>query len=920
MEFLSRITALPLAFDPEIGADTAKLCPGLTSPGRDLLAGAAGSSPYLAGLIRKEANWLSDALIRPPEDCLSEILDEDASPDPGRALRQAKRRVALLTALADLGGVWSLAEVTGALTRFADHALGVAARHHLAPEIARGRLPGQGEEALDDLGGLVFFAMGKMGAHELNYSSDIDLVAFFDESRYAPDMVMDARRVFVRVTRAAAATLSDLTGEGYVFRTDLRLRPDPSVTPVCIAMDPAESYYETQGRTWERAAWIKARPAAGDFAAGDRFLERLRPFVWRRHLDFAAIEDAHDIRLRIRAHKGLFRQIRLEDHNIKLGTGGIRDIEFFTQTRQLISGGRDPSLRCRATQDGLAALARAGWVPPEVATELSAIYTEHRRIEHRLQMVNDAQTHSLPQTEEGFRRLACLSGEGDVTALRGALRARLARVAELTEDFFETRAAAPREVSLAHEQITEHWPSYPALRSQRAQAIFDRLRPDILSRLERASKPQEALVQFDRFLSGLPAGVQLFSLFEANPQILDLLVDICAAAPGLARYLSRHSGVLDAVLGGDFFSDWPGRAGLDRLVSDALAPLDDYEARLEEIRRWRKDWHFRIGVHHLRGLADAETAALQYSDLAEVSLNAVWTPVVEAFSARHGPLPGRGAAVLGMGSLGARALNAGSDLDLVIIYDAAGEEMSSGRRPLAVRLYYARLTQALVTALSAQMSEGRLYEVDMRLRPSGTQGPVAASITSFRSYQQNEAWTWEHLALTRARPVAGSPALMAELEDFRGQVLDMERDPARIRHDVAEMRAKLAAAKPGDGAWEAKSGAGRMTDIALVAQMLALLTQSRGRRIFTQLEAGVAGGWISDDERDALHMAYGLFATVSQAVRLMTQNTADIGELGAAGHDFLLRETDFTSLSDLSGAMDRATSRTMNMIDDILAR
>jgi [glutamine synthetase] adenylyltransferase / [glutamine synthetase]-adenylyl-L-tyrosine phosphorylase len=514
------------------------------------------------------------------------------------------------------------------------------------------------------------------------------------------------------------------------------------------------AYYEAQGRTWERAAYIKARPCAGDLAAGNRFLATLTPFVWRKHLDFAAIQDAHDMRLRIRDHKGLHGPVVLEGHNMKLGVGGIREIEFFTQTRQLIAGGRDPALRDRTTVGGLAMLAQKGWLPEAVAAELTTLYRAHREVEHRLQMVGDAQTHDMPASAEGIARIAHFCGTDDIATFRADLTARLMRTDTLTEGFFAPSAAeqAP-SLSPAQDSIVDGWNSYACLRSDRAQQVFRRLRPQLLRALQKAANPDEALVAFDGFLAGLPAGVQVFSLFEANPSLVDLIVDIAGTTPALARYLSRNASVLDAVIGGSFWEAWPGTARLLEDLAATMAAVPEYERKLDSARRWMKEWHFRIGVHHLRGLIDAFEAGKSYADLAEAVICALWPVVTADFTRRHGPPPGRGAVVLGMGSLGAGRLNAGSDLDLIVIYDAAGAEASLGAKPLATRPYFARLTQAMVTALTAQMPEGRLYEVDMRLRPSGRQGPVATSIDSFRSYQRDEAWTWEHLALTRARPL-----------------------------------------------------------------------------------------------------------------------------------------------------------------------
>ncbi|KPQ07617.1 MAG: glutamate-ammonia-ligase adenylyltransferase GlnE [Rhodobacteraceae bacterium HLUCCA12] len=920
--FASRLSRTPLAYDADAGADTASRFGDLAPELRDLLSGTAGCSPYLKTLMEHEEEWLRAILAESPEDALTDALDSltpDTADAISGALRRAKRRVALLAALADLGGVWPLEGVTAALTDLADRAVHRALASTLSDEIRRGKLPGARPGDEETGAGMVALAMGKMGAHELNYSSDIDLICLFDETRFDPSDYHDARAAFIRATRKAAALLSDHTGEGYVFRTDLRLRPDPSVTPVCISMEAAERYYESLGRTWERAAYIKARPCAGDLDAGARFLEVLRPFVWRRHLDFAAIQDAHDMRLRIRSHKGLGGTLALDGHNLKLGQGGIREIEFFTQTRQLIAGGRDPDLRTRDTLGGLAALTRKGWVPESVTEALAAHYRAHREVEHRLQMVNDAQTQILPTTPEGFDRIARFMGEGDTARWRKDLQARLEEVSALTEDFFAPSEAAPLpDLPQAQQEIVDGWRAYPALRSTRAQEVFNRLKPEILTRLQRAAHPNEALIQFDRFLGGLPAGVQLFSLFEANPTLIDLLADICTTAPRLGQYLARNSGVFDAVIGGDFFDPWPGTRALKADLNTRLDAADDYERMLDTGRGWMKEWHFRIGVHHLRGLIDAFEAATQYAQLADAVLAAFWLRVVSEFARKHGAPPGRGAVVLGMGSLGAARLNAGSDLDLIVIYDPAGVEGSDGPRPLAARPYYARLTQALLTALSAPMAQGRLYEVDMRLRPSGRQGPVATALESFQAYQCNDAWTWEHLALTRARPVAGGPALADEVETFRRELLTLKSGGTDIAQDVAQMRARLQKAKPGKGALDAKDGPGRLQDIELVAQMGALQAAAPARRTEAQLLAARRAGVLDKSDEDTLLAAYRLMWRVQCAQRLLADGAPEPGDLGAAARAFLLRETDMPDLETLATQIDRAARAADGVISRLL--
>ncbi|MEM9580342.1 MAG: glutamine-synthetase adenylyltransferase [Pseudomonadota bacterium] len=923
MTIEEQITRSPIPYDAEKGA-AAVQCFGDFGPRtRDLIAGAAGCSPYLDTLIERHADWLTQALDAPDkalQDVHERSRQTEAKALPGQ-LRQAKQQVALLTGLADLGGLWSLGQVTGALTEFADLAVTLALRATIAAEIARGKLPGMGEADVAGGGGMTVLAMGKMGAHELNYSSDIDLICLFDETRFQPDDFHDARASFVRATRRMSAMLNDLTGDGYVFRTDLRLRPDPAVTPVCMAMEAAERYYESLGRTWERAAYIKARPCAGDLAAGARFLETLTPFVWRKHLDFAAIQDAHDMRLRYREYKGTGGAIKLLGHNMKLGRGGIREIEFFTQTRQIIAGGRDPELRLRGTQDSLAVLAQKEWVPERTAQVLSGHYVAHREVEHRLQMLRDAQTHSLPKTEDEFDRLAAFMGK-ETRALKAEIKDQLTEVHDLTEGFFAPDAAPEPAVHSFDPAIIDRWKSYPALRSERGAQIFARLRPDVLRRLAETPRPDEALLAFDGFLAGLPAGVQLFSLFEANPQLIDLLVDIVGTAPALSRYLSRNAGVFDAVIAGGFFNEWRGVQTLTDDLAEILDAEDDYERKLDSARRWAKEWQFGIGVHHLRGLIDAAKAGARYADLAEASLRALWPHVCGHFAQKHGGLPGRGAIILGMGSLGAGRLNATSDLDLIMIYDAAGEEMSDGRRPLPVRQYYARLTQAMVTAMTAPMAEGRLYEVDMRLRPSGTQGPVATSWQSFSDYQKNQAWLWEHLALTRARVIAGTDALAADVEALRCAVIARKRAAGEILGEVAQMRGRIRAAKAGT-LWDAKIGPGRLQEIELIGQAGLLGKGAVARDIPSGIEACAALGWISDADRQALIVSHQLFATLQTASRLLSETVFDEasmpGVIGQGGLALLLREMGATDMTDLIDQITRCAAQADSAIGSALS-
>ena len=905
MRLADHITRVPRPFDQDRGQAAAEAVPSVTGDAREVLQGAAGCSPYLAGLIEKEAVWLPEALDDVESAMKAALMRPEATPaDLKPALRQAKRRVALLAGLADLAGAWTLEQVTGALTRLADMACDVALSAALAEQVRRGKLP-------DSDAGVFVLAMGKMGAFELNYSSDIDLICLFDETRHDPADYANVRKACVRAVQDMCKTLSDLTADGYVFRTDLRLRPDPSVTPVVLSTGAAERYYEGLGRTWERAAYIKARPCAGDIAAGQAFLDDIRPFVWRRHLDFAAVQDAHDMRLAIRAHKGTGGPITLPGHDMKLGRGGIREIEFFTQTRQLISGGRDIDLRVRDTVTGLSRLADKGWVPADVAAQLTDHYRFARTVEHRVQMQRDAQTHKLPGSDEGFERLAAMMAT-DRASLETELKDRLSAVHAETEGFFAPGASSSTPILAMDEAMQARWRNYPALRSERGAALFNRIEPMLMERLGSATKPQEALAAFDGFLAGLPAGVQLFSLFEANPQLVDLLVDIVGTSPALAQYLARNAAVLDAVIGGSFFDPWPGLEALTKMAVARLAGEPDYEAKLDSIRLWAKEWHFRVGVHHLRQLTSASEAGRQYSDLARASVAALWPEVQAHFATRHGPPPGRGGVILGMGSLGAGYLTPQSDLDLIVIYDDDGVEQSDGRRPLQSRTYYARLTQAMITAVTAQTAQGRLYEADMRLRPSGNQGPVATSWSSFQRYQREDAWLWEHLALVRADVIAGPAALAGHVSAFRREIMGLPRDRMQVLEDLAEMRARIAAAKQPVSLWDVKVGAGRLQDIELLAQTGAVLTGDVRSGVQDGVQACVAAGVLKAADAQHLCATHALLWRVQIASRLLSTGAVDLDTLGSGGRDVLLRavgrDTREAAEQDLATAIERAAA------------
>lgn len=919
MRFLDQINKVPTPFNKEAGEAIALLFSSQPNKINQLIRGVGGCSPYLKGLLEIEYDWVLSALDSQENILNAEFsrLKKTPSSEIKTALRVTKRRVALWSALCDFSGIWELNDVTNMLTQFADLACQLALKVALETELSRGNIPGLEIDHSPEKTGMFVLAMGKMGAHELNYSSDIDLICFFDETQFLEEKYFDARKGFIRATRLMSSILSDLTEDGYVFRTDLRLRPDPSVNPVCIATETAERYYESLGRTWERAAYIKARVVAGDTKAGINFLHSLTPFVWRKYLDFAAIEDAHDIRLRIREHKGLGGALKLLGHNIKLGSGGIREIEFFTQTRQLIAGGRDIDLRVRGTIDGLKNLSKKGWIDKTVSEKLISHYTLYRNIEHRLQMVHDAQTHDLPKSIEGMERLSCMMGTTPDLLAKDLLFS-LKEVNQLTEGFFKpTKLDLTFSLSEMETKVVDRWRSYPSLRSPRAEHIFNRLRPKILEKIRSTDKSNNALIAFDKFLVGLPTGVQLFSLFEANPQLIDLLVDIVGTAPALANHLAKSPVVFDAVIGGDFWTPWPKLTTLERQLSNLIKLETDYEQKLEVSRKWKKEWHFRIGVHLLRGITNVNQAGTQYAELAETVLKVIFPVVISEFSKKYGKPPGRGASIFSMGSLGATHLNSTSDLDLIVIYDAEGIEFSDCPTPLNSRLYYTRLTQALVTAMTVEMSQGKLYEVDMRLRPSGRKGPVATSWTSFKDYQTNEAWAWEHLALTRGRVICGNSELSINIEDFRLQLIKNVRPEVAVR-SLKEMREKIQKIDLNNNKWEFKQGIGRMQDIELFSQLSTVINGQVTRDVSSGLIAGSESGLLTNTQLNQILKTYKFLKEMNMATRLINDPSQEFEKISTSGHSFILKLTKINTIKALSKNFEFQTKRVAKIINTVL--
>ena len=904
-----------------------------------LVAGTISGSPYLQSLMLRDPIRLQRVLTSDParhfELSTAELAQQLALagglPDAMKALRRFKNEVALLIALADLGGVWPVMRVTQALSECADAALQGAIRFLFRLATSRGdwkpRDPAEPEKG----SGYIVLGMGKYGAFELNYSSDIDLIVFYEAGRLTLRDGLEPQTFCVRLTRDLVRLMQERTGDGYVFRTDLRLRPDAGATQVALSTDAALNYYESFGQNWERAAMIKARAVAGDIPAGEAFLEELAPFIWRRHLDFAAIADIHAMKRQIHAFRG-FGSIAVAGHNIKLGRGGIREIEFFVQTQQLIAGGRQKELRSRDTLGTLERLVARDWIKPEVRKDLTRSYQFLRRIEHRVQMVADEQTHELPEDADRLASLARLSGYADRTAFSQALIPVLETVqrhyAALFEDMPElTRrgtnmvfageaddpATAEALTKLGYAQPSQllatvrgwHHGRYPAVRSPRARELLTEVQPLLIEILADTADPDKAFASFDRFLAELPSGVQLFSLLRAQPKLMRLIADIMGSAPRLAGILSRRRRLLDVVLDPRTFGTIPEGADLDRLIASELIEAKDRQEVLDRLRVIGSEQAFLIGVRVLTGTINANQAGAAYALLAERLINALQVEVEREMIKAHGRVPGGSAVVVAMGKLGGREMTAASDLDLIVVYDFDQSALQSdGDRPLAATQYYARLTQRLISGLAAPTAEGTLYEVDMRLRPSGQKGPVATQWSSFLDYQANEAWTWEHLALTRARVVSGAPDLADKVAAAIRETLVRPRDRNKIAADVRDMRQRIWAERATQNIWDLKQVRGGLVDLEFIVQYLQLVHGAGNPNVLDQSTIGTyhkltALGLIPAESAEVLVPAARLVNDLTQILRLCVSGPFDPKTAPDGLKELLARAGDTPSFSAL---------------------
>lgn len=858
----------------------------------------------LAGKYSPYLLRLNEQLSRPDfSAALSAMREAGGASDTDTsmpAMRRAKRLAHLALAGLDLSGQRSVMEITRDLSDLADAAVQSAMSVALR---ARGLSPD----------GLFGIALGKMGAHELNYSSDIDFVILYDPATFEGGARGPADAA-MRVARDMVHLLDERTADGYVFRTDLRLRPDPGSTPLAVSTDMAQLYYESVGQNWERMVWIKARACAGDLRAAADFLETMQPFIWRRHMDYWAISDIHAIKRMVNAKVGADG---VEDiaPDLKLGPGGIREIEFFAQTQQLIIGGRRPGLRQISTLDALAALADETVIDKKQVAALSEAYQNLRAVEHRVQMIQDQQTHNLPGDDNARSSIAALCGYRDLSEFDRDVLATRRLVHQAYSDLFvqEDHSNGDDEVgnlvftgvdddpgtvetltslgfsdpSAAIETIRNwHRGRVPATRTERGRGLLTTLLPPLLQAMSRTGEADTAFLWFSRFFEELGSGVQTISMLISASDLLDDVVATLALAPRLASVLSRRPDLLESLIGG--------------AAPESFLPNESdtgFEDKMNAARRYVREQGFLIGHRLLHGRLAAREAAGAWTALADDTIRAMTDAALEETARRFGPPPGR-AGVFAMGKLGGQEMTAGSDLDLIIIYDADDDETG------AAQSWFTRFTQRLIAALSAPTAEGMLYEVDMRLRPSGRAGPVAVSLTSFEHYQNEDAWTWEHMALTRLRFVAGDSALGETALRIAGQAIIRRAGRSDITSDIIDMHQRLNKEKPGNGLWDMKLGPGAMMDIEFILQHAQL--QAGDAQLITAnsieaLAALIEVGALDKSDGGVLADALQLFQSVQQVQRIAISGEFIPAQASIALKDRLCRAAgiaDFGSLEE----------------------
>ena len=897
--------AVPAALIPLVDRALARLALSLNDSGS-----WPPPEPVLAQLrlLAITSDFAIDTLCRQPA-LLSQLTQNDCPPlplpelDPQQPadwpVRLRRYRTACSTRLIwrDLEGLDDVPATLAGATRLAEECLGLALAA-LEQEFATRH--GVVRAADGSAQQLVVFGLGKLGGGELNFSSDVDLVYAYPQGGESDGpRPLAAEEHFARLGQRLARLLDDTTVDGFSHRVDLRLRPFGSAGRVALSFAGMDQYFQREGRDWERYAWLKARAVAGDIAAGEAWLQSLRPFVYRRYLDFTALDGLREMKAAITAE--VSRRDMFDD--IKRGPGGIREIEFLAQALQLIRGGREASLRERRLLHALPALVACGQMAAQDGDDLLHAYGFLRRLENRLQMLRDAQTHALPADPTDRLRIACGLGYADWDALLAALDVQRERV---STEF--AALLAPRAGQAAPDALANYWRGMPdrgdaevlanagfhdpngadqSLRdfaqslgvkslSDTARARLDRVLPALLHAATRSPQPDAALKRVLGLLQAILRRTSYLALLDEQPSALSRLVDVLARSALLAERIAAYPLLLDELLDVRVSGPMPDAAAMQAECDAALA-VDDPEAALRLLNETRLALSFRMALATLDGRQRAVDSTRQLAQLAQAVVVTALAMADADMRRAHGEVPGGRFAIIGYGSLGGLELGFGSDLDLVFLHDhPADQDSSNGARPLDPGRWYARLAQKVMALLGAVTAAGRLYDIDVRLRPDGGKGSLVSSLASYTEYQRERAWTWEHQALVRARGIAGDATLLADFERIRATTLAKPRERDVLFADVIKMRGRMRTELDRSDAarWDLKQGAGGIVDLEFLLQTGVLDSAASHPQVLeprdtpSLIDQLASIAWLPGGTREALHEAHAALLDVGLACTL----------------------------------------------------
>ena len=876
----------------------------MDSTSASILATAMHLAPYLDQLYRKNITLIpqilnedTEELIKTANATLIDSFGQATTNDQAmKAIRVFRQNINTIVTVLDILDRVSVADQIAWLSHAADLAsttlanwLEITARqkHRLKPESS-----------------WAILAMGKLGSGELNFSSDIDLIVLY----HTADDDLDSGRVYVDLARQFAHIMSKPTADGIGWRVDYRLRPNPSVTPVAIRFENAISYYESMARTWERVAFIRARPIAGSIDLAQQFLSEIEPFIWRRYLDYTVIDEMKMM---------LQREPKPQDlsgFNVKKGNGGIRTIEFAVHVQQIIAGGRESELRQRSTIKALATLGHLNWINPETARLLSKHYFQLRRLEHRIQMIHDAHSHQFPRHVAALSDLAQFCGYKDVIAFRQAVHGLTDSVITHTAIISDRLGINPARTDISHpislsllldqdddsnavanalselgfhdvnsiSTTCRRWMAgqVPATQSSRSKDILGRFLPEMLIQISKADDPDQAFNAFTRLVENLPIGVQFFSLLESNPNITKVIASLLLASPRMAENLATHSALVDDLLYEEFWQPIANDIkSMTDTLSEQMAAAKSHEDKLNQLRITLRHWHFRAHVHLITGIIDPSETGLILSNIAEAAIISALPVAQDHIHHRYGSLEKGGLVIMAMGRLGTREMTSSSDLDLVFIHQTPDDEqnqvMTNGDHPIHASLYFTRIGQELINILTAPTAEGKGFEVDMRLRPSGKSGPVTIAFDRFASYQQEHAWTWEHMALIRARIITGfrHENLAEQIESCLARLMKMPRDANKVIADAKDMRKRITTHHPPRSDHDLRLIPGGLIDMDFFAQIMQLLHPCPDGHRYGQAIDAIANltqrGVIADNDGKALLKAMSVLLNLNQIMRLV---------------------------------------------------